>query len=114
MLLDLSHTAHPGARAGVQRVALELRKALRRLSQTVHEITYDPHADTWRVLHKWEYTTLDVPPKASRKRGTSWPLSAQLRGWWQRRRHSVSRAINLPNSSPDGLIFPDNFKNSQE
>ncbi len=107
LLLDLSHTSHTPARTGVQRVALELRRALRRV-QPVQEITHDPHARTWRPLQTWEQAALDRPARPSKKRGASWPLSAQLRGAWQRQFGSKAPVQGLSNDVT-GVVFPEVF-----
>ena len=75
ILIDLTHTSHTRARTGIQRVARSLHTAL---GSDARAITYDPHARTWRPLEPWETQSLTAAP--SEKRGTTWPLSAQLRG----------------------------------
>ncbi len=107
LLLDLSHTSHTRARTGVQRVALELRRALT-ATTPLTEITHDPHARAWRPLQDWERQNLDAAPQAARKRGTTWPLSAQLRGWWQRRGHTGAPQVDLP-ASARAVVFPEIF-----
>ncbi len=107
LLLDLSHTSHSAARTGVQRVALELRKALRAVGD-VEEITHDPHAQTWRPLQAWERSSLDQPAVAAKKRGATWPLRAQVSGWWRRQARSHTPVTDFP-SNVSGLIFPEVF-----
>lgn len=107
LLLDLSHTSHTPARTGVQRVALELRRALRAHFE-VQEITHDPHAHSWRPLQHWEQQHLDRNTKPGKKRGASWPLSAQFRGWWQHRTAPRGPTQDLP-PAIRGIIFPEVF-----
>jgi glycosyltransferase involved in cell wall biosynthesis len=107
LLLDLSHTSHTQARTGVQRVALELRRACR-ATLDVQEITHDPYEKTWRPLQEWELTSLDRPAAAAKKRGASWPLQAQFRGWWQHRTRTNPRVADFP-SPVSGIVFPEVF-----
>ncbi len=109
LLLDLSHTSHSRARTGVQRVALELRRALR-AATALTAITHDPHAREWRPLQAWELASLDAPPAPARRRGTSWPLSAQVRGWCRGRGRSLagSAVTGLP-IGPRAVVFPEIF-----
>lgn len=107
LLLDLSHTSHTQARTGVQRVSLELRRALRAKFE-VQEITHDPYARTWRPLQSWEQENLDRDAQPGKKRGASWPLSAQLRGWWQHRTAPRSPTQDIPPGAK-AVIFPEVF-----
>ncbi len=109
LLLDLSHTSHSRARTGVQRVALELRRALHKTA-AVTDITHDPHARSWRPLQAWESASLAAAPTPTGKRGTTWPLSAQLRGWWQSRGRTNAAAVvaGLP-AAPRAILFPEIF-----
>jgi glycosyltransferase involved in cell wall biosynthesis len=107
LLLDLSHTSHSHARTGVQRVSLELRRALRAKFE-VQEITHDPYTRTWRPLQNWEQANLDRNVRPGKKRGASWPFSAQLRGWWQHRTAPRSPIQDIP-SPAQAIIFPEVF-----
>ena len=107
LLLDLSHTSHSPARTGVQRVALELRRALRATSE-VTAITHDPHARAWRPLQPWEADSLDAPAPAQGGRGARWPLRAQLRGWLSRRGRTETVPLDLPQRA-SALLFPEIF-----
>lgn len=98
LLYDLSHTSHSRARTGVQRVTLELRKALARITPLA-DITYDPHLRQWRKLQKWEHDSLDQIPSRSGKRGAYWPLRAQLKGWISRQFDSSQSRQNLSAAS---------------
>ncbi len=89
LLLDLTHTSHTRARTGIQRVARSLHTAL---GSDAHAITYDPYASTWRPLEPWETANLTTEA-SSAKRGTTWPLSPQLRGL-------VHRLLRSPTSPP--------------
>lgn len=95
LLYDLSHTSHSQARTGVQRVALELRRALQQQT-SLQEVTHDPHQSVWRPLAKWELDAIERPPVAGKKRGSYWPLSAQLSGALKRRFSNASTASLLP------------------
>ncbi|WP_221032968.1 glycosyltransferase family 4 protein [Actomonas aquatica] len=112
LLLDLSHTSHTRARTGVQRVALELRRALTAPAATatgsVTTITHDPHAREWRPLQPWEASSLDAPPVAARKRGTTWPLRAKLMGAWHSRGRSAHLVRDLPTTAR-AVLFPEIF-----
>lgn len=102
LLYDLSHTSHSRARTGVQRVALELRRALKDLPHEVQEVTYDPHGQSWRFLRQWEQAALDRPVVAAKRRGAYWPWSAQLRGRIDRLGRRARPTVQLP---PDGSGF---------
>lgn len=80
LLYDLSHTSHSAARTGVQRVALELRRAMRELAHPLQEFTHDPYQQTWRPLQSWEMNALDGAARPSQRRGAYWPWTAKLRG----------------------------------
>lgn len=80
LLYDVSHTSHSRARTGVQRVALELRKALAARAEALGEVTYDPHSRAWRFIRDWERCALDTSTVGSTRRGAYWPWPAQLRG----------------------------------
>lgn len=89
LLYDLSHTSHSRARTGVQRVALELRRALKQLTD-VEDITYDPHRRHWRPLQTWESRTLESTSGAGKRRGAYWPWQEQVRAWIDRKTRSTS------------------------
>lgn len=112
ILIDLTHTSHSRARTGIQRVARSLHTAL---DSDARAITYDPHARTWRPLKPWETESLTAAP-SSEKRGTTWPLSAQLRGLARRLlSSSSSRSLNAQRStlnSSFGLLVPEVFSAS--
>ena len=101
LLYDLSHTSHSQARTGVQRVTLEIRKALADISE-LEDVTYDPHLRRWRKLEKWEYNNLNQTCSQSSKRGAYWPPSAQIKGW-------VSRHIGSLLSEKDRLSTSTGF-----
>ena len=108
ILIDLTHTSHTRARTGIQRVARSLHTAL---GSDARAITYDPHARTWRALELWESESLTAAP--SEKRGTTWPLSAQLRGLAHRLLSSSgSPSLHAPRSTLHasfGLVVPEVF-----
>ena len=108
ILIDLTHTSHTRARTGIQRVARSLHTAL---GSDARAITYDPHARTWRALEPWEAESLTAAP--SEKRGTTWPLSAQLRGLAHRLLGSSgSPSLHAPRSTLHasfGLLVPEVF-----
>jgi len=108
ILIDLTHTSHTRARTGIQRVARSLHTAL---GSDARAITYDPHARTWRALELWETESLTAAP--SEKRGTTWPLSAQLRGLAHRLLGSSgSPSLHAPRSTLHasfGLVVPEVF-----
>jgi glycosyltransferase involved in cell wall biosynthesis len=108
ILIDLTHTSHTRARTGIQRVARSLHTAL---GSDARAITYDPHARTWRPLEPWETKSLTAAP--SEKRGTTWPLSAQLRGLAHRLLGSSgSPSLHAPRSTLHasfGLVVPEVF-----
>jgi len=108
ILIDLTHTSHTRARTGIQRVARSLHTAL---GSDARAITYDPHARTWRALELWETESLTAAP--SEKRGTTWPLSAQLRGLAHRLLGSSgSPSLHAPRSTLHasfGLLVPEVF-----
>lgn len=108
LLYDLSHTSHSRARTGVQRVALELRRALTDRNAALAEITHDPHAQTWRFLRHWEKHALDAPPTAAKRRGAYWPLLAQIRGHCERVTRHPSTAGELP-AEVTGFFTPEIF-----
>ena len=105
ILLDLSHTSHTRARTGIQRVA---RSLWRELGPAAAPVTFDPHQRTWRPLDPWELKNL-ATDSFSRKRGASWPVTAQLRG--HTRRLLGHQPLNAQPSalSPSGLLFPELF-----
>ena len=80
VLLDLTHTSHTRARTGIQRVTRSLHATL---GPDAVAITHDPHSRTWRPLEPWETAHLALESTA-KKRGATWPLSAQLRGRFHR------------------------------
>ena len=108
ILIDLTHTSHTRARTGIQRVARSLHTAL---GSDARAITYDPHARTWRALELWETESLTAAP--SEKRGTTWPLSAQLRGLAHRLLGSSgATSLHAPRSTLHasfGLLVPEVF-----
>ena len=108
ILIDLTHTSHTRARTGIQRVARSLHTAL---GSDARAITYDPHARTWRALELWETESLTAAP--SEKRGTTWPLSAQLRGLAHRLLGSSGApSLHAPRSTLHasfGLLVPEVF-----
>ena len=108
LLYDLSHTSHSRARTGVQRVALELRRALQQLPHPLQEVTYDPHGQSWRPLRNWELQSLAVPPKAAKRRGAYWPWRAQLRGLLDRVGRTSQSTFPLP-ADPAGFFTPEIF-----
>ncbi|MDB4385156.1 glycosyltransferase family 4 protein [Opitutaceae bacterium] len=101
LLYDLSHTSHSQARTGVQRVTLELRKALAQITP-LEDITYDPYLRHWRKLEKWERQSLDQVPSRSGKRGAYWPIRTQLKGW-------MSRPFASSHSEPKLSAVPSGF-----
>ena len=107
VLLDLTHTSHTRARTGIQRVTRSLHAAL---GGDAVAITHDPYSRTWRPLEPWETAHLALG-STSEKRGTAWPLSAQLRGLFiqlRRSAFSVPRStFSLPHAS--GLLVPEVF-----
>ena len=105
ILLDLSHTSHTRARTGIQRVA---RSLWRELGPAAAPVTFDPHQRTWRPLDPWELKNL-ATDSFSRKRGASWPVTAQLRG--HTRRLLGHQPLNAQPAalSPSGLLFPELF-----
>ena len=107
LLLDLSHTSHSPARTGVQRVALELRRALSATAELT-AITHDPYGRTWRPLQTWEITALDAPGAPGGKRGTHWPWRAQVRGWLSRRGRRTTLTVDLPTQAR-ALVCPEIF-----
>ena len=105
-LLDLSHTSHTSARTGIQRVA---RSLWRELGDSARSITYDPHQRTWRALDPWERENL-AADSFSLKRGTTWPLSARLRGYSRRLFSSVASSLHDSSLAPhSGLLVPELF-----
>ena len=103
ILLDLSHTSHTRARTGIQRVA---RSLWRELGPAAAPVTYDPHQRTWRPLDPWELKNL-ATDSFSRKRGASWPLTAQLRAKFRTIKSSalhVKRSAFPPSAS--GALAP--------
>ncbi|GAB5562100.1 MAG: hypothetical protein SynsKO_37470 [Synoicihabitans sp.] len=107
LLYDLSHTSHSQARTGVQRVALELRKAMREITP-IAETTYDPYRQTWRKLAGWERQALESSPQQGKRRGAYWPLRAKLGGRLQRLTGSDSDDL-VPDSSVSGFLAPEIF-----
>ncbi len=105
ILLDLSHTSHTRARTGIQRVA---RSLWRELGPAAAPITYDPHQRTWRPLDAWELTNL-ATDSFSRKRGASWPLTAQLRAHTRRFLGSAALNSQLSTLNPSALLLPELF-----
>lgn len=109
VLLDLTHTSHTHARTGIQRVTRSLHAAL---GPDAVAITHDPHSRTWRPLEPWE-TALLALESTAKKRGATWPLSAQLRGRFRR----LLRPASSPSLSPrlsallpsSGLLVPEVF-----
>ena len=105
-LIDLSHTSHTYARTGIQRVA---RSLWRELGDSARSITYDPHQRTWRALDPWERENL-AADSFSLKRGTTWPLSARLRGYSRRLFSSVASSLHDSSLAPhSGLLVPELF-----
>ena len=105
-LLDLSHTSHTSARTGIQRVA---RSLWRELGDSARSITYDPHQRRWRALDSWERENL-AADSFSLKRGTTWPLSARLRGYSRRLFSSVASSLHDSSLAPhSGLLVPELF-----
>jgi len=107
LLYDLSHTSHSQARTGVQRVALALRKALKS-GHPIQEVTHDPHLRAWRPLAGWELNSLELPPRSPKRRGSYWPLSAQIAGKLRRALGQASARSQLP-ESPTGFFTPEIF-----
>ncbi|MDA8527767.1 glycosyltransferase family 4 protein [Opitutaceae bacterium] len=107
LLYDLSHTSHSPARTGVQRVTLELRKALAQITP-LEDITYDPYLRHWRKLETWEQDSLDQTPARSGKRGAYWPFRAQLKGWISRPFVSSHAGQKLP-AAPSGFLTAEIF-----
>lgn len=105
ILLDLSHTSHTRARTGIQRVA---RALWRELGQSAEPITYDSHQRRWRVLDPWEVQNLASDSFGS-KRGASWPLTAQLRGYARRLLRSPALSSQPSALSSSGLLLPELF-----
>jgi glycosyltransferase involved in cell wall biosynthesis len=106
ILLDLSHTSHTRARTGIQRVA---RSLWRELGPAAAPVTYDPHQRTWRPLDPWELKNL-ATDSFSRKRGASWPVTAQLRGHTRRLLgHQALNAQLSPLAPNSGLLVPELF-----
>ena len=105
-LLDLSHTSHTSARTGIQRVA---RSLWRELGDSARPITYDPHQRRWRALDSWERENL-AADSFSLKRGTTWPVSARLRGYSRRLFSSVASSLHDSALAPQsGLLVPELF-----
>ena len=106
-LLDLSHTSHTRARTGVQRVTRSLYRALGRNTLA---ITHDPHRAMWRPLEPWEDKNLTAESTTT-KRGSTWPLSAKLRGLTRRwlAGSSAGRPPDTALPSSAGLIVPEVF-----
>ena len=105
-LIDLSHTSHTYARTGIQRVA---RSLWRELGDSARSITYDPHQRRWRALDFWERENL-AADSFSLKRGTTWPLSARLRGYSRRLFSSVASSLHDSSLAPhSGLLVPELF-----
>ncbi|MGY8718080.1 MAG: glycosyltransferase, partial [Verrucomicrobiia bacterium] len=98
LLFDLSHTSHSQARTGVQRVTLELRRALKNIT-SVEDITHDPYRRHWRPLQSWETRTLETVPGTAKRRGAYWPLRKQLRAWIDRNLHTSSTSVSLPKNT---------------
>ena len=106
LLIDLSHTSHTSARTGIQRVA---RSLWRELGDSARSITYDPHLRRWRALDSWERENL-AADSFSLKRGTTWPLSARLRGYSHRLFSSVASSLHDSSLAPhSGLLVPELF-----
>ena len=106
LLIDLSHTSHTSARTGIQRVA---RSLWRELGDSARSITYDPHQRRWRALDSWERENL-AADSFSLKRGTTWPLSARLRGYSRRLFSSVASSLHDSSLAPhSGLLVPELF-----
>jgi glycosyltransferase involved in cell wall biosynthesis len=105
ILLDLSHTSHTRARTGIQRVA---RSLWRELGPAAAPVTFDPHQRTWRPLDPWELKNLGTD-SFSRKRGASWPVTAQLRGHTRRLLGHQSLHAQLSALRPSGLLVPELF-----
>lgn len=108
LLFDLSHTSHSQARTGVQRVSLELRRALKALPRYLTEVTHDPYAGDWRPLQKWELDALEAAPRTTKRRGSYWPLAAQLRGRMVRWRRGDPASF-LASTKPTGFFTPEIF-----
>ena len=104
-LIDLSHTSHTRARTGIQRVA---RSLWRELGPAATAITFDPHQRTWRPLDPWELANL-ATDSFSKKRGASWPLTAQLRGHARRLLGRPALSSQASTLSPSGLLLPELF-----
>ncbi len=104
LLYDLSHTSHSQARTGVQRVTLELRRALQ-ATTPLTDVTYDPHQKTWRTLQGWETVSLSKTASSTKRRGAYWPLPAQLKGIVTR---TLGRKSDIPESA-DGLVTAEIF-----
>ena len=109
LLLDLTHTSHTRARTGIQRVARSLYSTL---GSDARAITCDPHARIWRPLAPWETANLTAAA-TSAKRGTTWPLTAKLRGLAHRllrpaQLSTLSSQLSALNPS-SGLLVPEVF-----
>src|ERR1051326_3234054 len=104
ILLDLSHTSHTRARTGIQRVCRSLHNAL---GAEALAVTYDPHAEVWRLLEDWERENL-ASSAAEKKRGAQWPLDAKLLGrarrWLGAAKSDFTRA-----EAASGVLVPEVF-----
>lgn len=108
LLYDLSHTSHSKARTGVQRVALELRKALQGLPHPIQDYTHDPYLERWRPLEPWELAAVNGPAQSAKRRGAYWPWTAQLKGRLRRWTAPSPKSAELP-ASPTGFFTPEIF-----
>ncbi len=105
LLLDLTHTSHTRARTGIQRVA---RSLWRELGTAAKPITFDPHQRSWRALDPWEIKNLTTD-SFSKKRGSSWPISTQVRGHARRLVGSKGLSSQRVTLESSGLLVPELF-----
>jgi glycosyltransferase involved in cell wall biosynthesis len=107
-VIDLSHTSHTRARTGIQRVCRSLLRELSR-KEEARPATWDPHADQWRPLRRWEEVLLGSRTPDAR-RSASWPLPSRLRGraWRLLSRGAPAVAPGLC-EGVSGLIVPELF-----
>lgn len=102
--IDLSHTAHTGARTGIQRVCRSLQAELASREPALQTLTYDPFQRTWRSLEPWEEHALS-DAGTSTKRKPFWPQAARWRGRIRRLLAKPAPAF----AHDSGLIVPELF-----
>ncbi|MDX2187540.1 MAG: glycosyltransferase [Opitutaceae bacterium] len=98
--VDTTHTAHSGARTGVQKVV----RAIIRELPGAQPLTFDPFARHWRELKSWERRRLAGAGPVSAKRSAKWPWHARLAGWLDR-----ARATRTPLPSGKAVLLPEIF-----